>query len=188
MPSPSFIVYVTGMTNAGKSTFLHAAPLQWGRVEVGKWMRAKYPPSHFKGQSNPAHTAVEAWQMYTDAIDLFEGEGRSIILVDGQPRDIDKMEAVLADNRHSGHRLFLHLWAAPEILAERARARDGRDAEKLALSQARLVNDVAPNYHLLCRIMLAREPLLLFNTSSATWNVADVVTDIYRAASGWQAR
>jgi hypothetical protein len=185
--SPAFLVYVTGMTNAGKSTLLNAAPAEWGRVEIGKWMRAKYPPSHFAGQSNPKHTAVEAWQMYLDAVARFEEAGIAIILIDGQPRDTEQCEAVLADKYHRGHRLFLHLWAPPEILAARAKARDGDDAEKLALSHARLTNDVAPNYHLQCRIASAGEPVLTRNTCATNWQIRSVIKDIQMAATGWRA-
>jgi hypothetical protein len=186
MHTPAFLVYVTGMTNAGKSTFLNAAPQEWGRVEIGKWMRAKYPPSHFAGQSNPKHTAVEAWQMYLDAVARFEEAGCSIILIDGQPRDTEQCEAVLHDKYHRGHRLFLHLWAPPEILAARAKTRDGDDAEKMALSHARLTNDVGPNYHLLCRVASAGEPVMIRNTTAATWSIDAVIDDIHHAAAGWK--
>jgi predicted kinase len=175
---PAFLVYVNGVTNAGKSTFINAAPADWGRVEVGKMMRAKYPPSYFAGQCNPKHTAAEAWQMYVDGIRTGEAEGRRVIVIDGQPRDSDQCEAIIADRRHHGRRLFLHLWAPPDTLLARARARDGDDADKLALTMARLTNDVTPNYDLLCRLTLAREPIVMRNTKAAAWNITDVVRDV----------
>lgn len=179
----AFLVHVTGVTNAGKSTFLAAAPAPWGRVEIGKLMRAKYPPSHFKGQSNPTHTAAEAWQMYLTGIAECEDRGCQIILIDGQPRDHKQLDAVLASRRHTRFlRMFLHLWAPAEILAARAQARDGADEEKLALTRQRLVNDAQPNYSILCRVLAAGEMVRAFDTSAKSWHVKEAVATIENVA------
>jgi hypothetical protein len=170
MPHPTFLVHVMGVTNAGKSTFIAKAPAAWGRVEVGKMMRAKYPPDYFKGSAAPAHTAAEAWQMYLAGIADCEDRGCGIVLVDGQPRDHKQTDAVLASRRHGRFlRMFLHLWAPAAVLTERARARDAGDAAKMALSQQRLRNDVGPNYDILCRLVAANESVVAFDTTTPTW-------------------
>lgn len=177
MTAPAFLLYLLGCTNAGKTTFIDAAPADWGRVEVGKQMRAKYPPSHFAGQSNPAHTALEAWAMYEDGIAAAERNGATIILIDGQPRDARQCEAILKDDRHSGRRMFLHLWAPPGVLAMRARARDGGDSEKMALTTARLVNDIPPIYNILCRLQSRGELVIVRDTSASDWSLRDAIMD-----------
>jgi cytidylate kinase len=154
-----FIVYVIGATNAGKSTLMDAVKndVTQGTVEVGKMMRAKYPPEHFAGQSNPAHTAVEAWQMYLDGIAQAEAAGKQAVWVDGQPRDMAQLAKVTAT---SDPRLFVHLWAPAEIREERARTRDAQDPAKLALSLTRLNGDLPALYNILTTLLLLDEPVL----------------------------
>jgi hypothetical protein len=178
MTTPAFLIHVIGCTNAGKSTLLAAAPQDWGRVEVGKTLRAKYPPSHFAGQCNPKHTAVEAWQIYLDGVAAAEAEGRRIILIDGQPRDVDQCAAALSDRHHIGLRMFLHLWAPPETRAARAHARDGADPARMALTTARLINDVPANYEVLCALMAKNALVVTVDTNANEWSTRDLVMDL----------
>ena len=102
------VLHVLGATNAGKTTFLDQMVDIYGdrvrRVEIGKILRAKYldpdsphfEPDKFKGQSNPKETADEAWKLYLDLVnEATNAEGVEIVLVDGQPRDVEQAEAVM---------------------------------------------------------------------------------------------
>jgi ATPase subunit of ABC transporter with duplicated ATPase domains len=93
--SKQTVVAIMGPTCAGKSTFLNYAvekdPGHVGLVEVGKMLRAKYPPSYFEGQAAPAKTQKEAWDMCEGRIRDHLAEGKTIVLVDGQPRSHDQV-------------------------------------------------------------------------------------------------
>lgn len=143
------LVFVMGATNSGKTTFLEKMakdyPNPVGLVEVGKMMRAKYPPEHFAGQAAPKHTAIEAWSMMTVAVEHCIDGRKRLILIDGQPRDMEQAIGVLdkyySDTDNLSSVKFLHMWALPDIRIARATNRDGHDVEKLALSIARMHND-----------------------------------------------
>lgn len=161
------LVYVIGPTNAGKTTLMDLCLLNDSivLVEVGKWLRAKYPPSHFQGQSNPKHTADEAWALYTEGLrNGIANQKCKIIVCDGQPRDIKQTEDVIAESRF--HKLFVHLWAPDDVREKRAEARDFDSPEALALSKARLINDIPSNYGVLVRLLNAKQTLWSFDTSS----------------------
>lgn len=162
------LIFVIGPTNAGKGSLLAAAhrrsPGRVGLVEVGKMMRAKYldpasphyDPDHFKGQAAPKHTAEEAWQMMVDGLKANSAEGKSVILVDGQPRDIEQAERI-----HHKYELgydwnvaFAHIYAPESLRLERALQRDAGDPAKLALSKARLQGDAVGLYEVMTRLFL----------------------------------
>lgn len=92
------VIFLLGMTNAGKSTFIEGLkPYQHiGAVEVGKLLRAKYPPSYFEGSMAPAKTAVEAMAMCQAGITEAAATGRKFCIVDGQPRDIPQAKMLPA--------------------------------------------------------------------------------------------
>ena len=70
------LVFVIGATNAGKSTLINAArELGCCVVEVGKMMRAKYPPEYFKGSAAPEHTDKESWGMLLDGLEQAKLQG-----------------------------------------------------------------------------------------------------------------
>jgi hypothetical protein len=171
------LFFVIGATNAGKSTFLSDAAYGYGNriglVEVGKLMRMKYPPSHFKGQSNPKHTAVEAWQMMVDGVERAKQDMKHLILVDGQPRDIQQTHDIINNYIYHNDDLncaVIHLYAPLEVRQQRAMERDGSDKEKLELSLARLHNDMAPLYDVLALLHeCAPERLITFNTSKTAY-------------------
>lgn len=160
------MVYVIGPTNAGKTTLMDlcAPDERIVTVEVGKWLRAKYPPSHFQGQSNPRHTAVEAWSLYLDGLQRGIDDPKcKMIVCDGQPRDIKQTEDVIAEGRF--YKVFVHLWAPDDVREKRAEARDFDSPEALALSRARLVNDIPSNYAVLIRLLNAKEKVWTYDTS-----------------------
>lgn len=142
-----FLFFVVGATNVGKSSFLTAIRDVGGNqvhlVEVGKQLRAKYPPEHFQGQCNPAHTADEALQMCLDGIEAGEKAGAKIILVDGQPRDVKQAQDILAW-RGAGNRTkaVIHLMCPREERERRARVREAEHPSALELALARLDRDV----------------------------------------------
>jgi len=164
------IVHVIGVTCSGKSTLMDVArnrPL-WGTVEVGKLMRAKYPPEYFAGQCNPTHTADEAWRMYLDGLEKNRKRGTVCCFVDGQPRDQSQFDEILQDKVDTHH--FLHLWAPKGLLLLRSTERDGADEERLKLSSARIDNDVPALYMLLSQVLAYRLPLRAYNTSDSEYD------------------
>lgn len=142
-----YLFFVVGATNVGKSTFLSAIRSALGKqvhlVEVGKWMRAKYPPEHFKGQAAPAHTQKEALEMLFGGIEKGREDGATIILVDGQPRDVEQSQTIKAKFRDEMELNLgvLHLVCPREERERRARARD-LSPEAIQLSLDRMDRDI----------------------------------------------
>ncbi len=161
------LIFVMGVTNVGKSTLMDTArgydakpdPADEGRVfgagigliEVGKMMRAKYPPEHFKGQGAPAHTQVEAWQMLLDSLKTHVENGMRVAIVDGQPRNLEQCEWALA---MPNPKLFLHLWAPPRVREARAAKRDVADPDRAKLTAARLTTDLVALYDVMMRLQV----------------------------------
>jgi adenylate kinase family enzyme len=148
---PTVVVAIMGPTCAGKSTLLERLKAELGDrasfVEVGKMLRAKYPPEYFQGQNNPKHTAQEAWDLCVEGIDRGRREGRAFVFVDGQPRDIPQTDAMVA----LGVSRYLLLTCSIEESENRARAsRSGADLETLALPRIR--NDRVAYYEVLMRL------------------------------------
>lgn len=128
------LIHVIGGTNAGKSTFLHqlanhSPALGVHLVEVGKILRAKYPPEKFKGQMAPDETEKEAWSLYCAGVrEGFKNPLCSFILVDGQPRRMSQYSKVAAQAERCeavGLETWFVLVHAPyEIREARALVRD----------------------------------------------------------------
>lgn len=156
MPN-KYLFFVVGATNVGKSTFLNAIKLALGKqvhlVEVGKWMRAKYPPEHFQGQAAPAHTQEEALHMLFGGIREGEANGSTIILVDGQPRDIEQAREIMAwsEKDWTWTKATIHLVCPREERERRARLREPGNAAALQLSLDRLDRDVLSLHEVLIR-------------------------------------
>jgi hypothetical protein len=146
----SQIIFVMGPTCAGKSTFLDAArdfyePGDVGFVEVGKMMRAKYPPSYFAGMAAPKHTAHEAWEMCEGKIDDHRSAGKRIVFVDGQPRDEDQ-----ARNACTFYPKAKFVWLNCPLALRETRGSITRDPEEYAtLTKPRLTNDMIQGYETL---------------------------------------
>lgn len=180
MRSKTGLLFVIGPTNAGKSTFLQKAKAAWpevGLVEVGKMMRAKYPPEHFQGQAAPAHTQVEALQMMMDGIKAAEAAGCPMALIDGQPRDMDQLKLILG-MRDKYMIAFLHLWAPLEERERRARERDKDNPAKLELSLARMKNDPPMIYEIFSTVITTPCVAATRNTSQDGGNVLDCLDNV----------
>lgn len=139
------LVFVMGPTGAGKSTLLDllrqcdADVCRVATVEVGKTLRAKYPPEHFAGQCNPQHMQEEAWAICEEGVKSAREAGAQLILVDGQPRDIPQVHLSIERFPDSEYRKKYLLLYVP--LEERdRRVRDRKDYESLA--KPRLTNDM----------------------------------------------
>ena len=160
LPTEIPLIFVMGATNVGKTTFMDLCrgyPRQVGLVEVGKLMRAKYPPEHFKGSGAPAHTQVEAWQMMTDGIAAHAAgtdphvPSVGVVVIDGQPRNVEQTQWALA---MPNPKVFLHLWCPPDVRQDRAQKRDAADPAKLELSMRRMIDDPRVLYDCLTMIDL----------------------------------
>ena len=175
------LVFVIGPTNAGKTTLMDAGRKNpyVGLVEVGKMMRQKYPPEHFKGQANPKHTAVEAWQMFLDGIAAAEAANREIVLVDGQPRDDEQCTASMLMRQPKA---YVNLWASVETREARAKARDGADPAKLALSMARLHGDLPKLYDVMSRVQANGFTVHAVNTEAPGYDANNLLLRLLEAS------
>lgn len=163
------LVFVMGPTCAGKSTLFdyvrkHAPHI--GLVEVGKMFRAKYPPSYFQGQAAPAHTREEAWQMCEGAIREHAAAGKLHVLVDGQPRSIDQVEACFTKLADFPRKLFVYLDPG---LEERTRRLVGRfklpeEQEAFELGRQRLTNDISTYEVVLAELARRTQEVHTFDT------------------------
>lgn len=164
------LIFVMGPTCSGKSTLLSAAAdvsPHIGLVEVGKILRAKYPPSHFEGQCNPTKTAGEAWELCVQEVMARESEGKSIILVDGQPRDKTHVQKICETfvRRGKFKVRFILVDAELDQREKRARAsRAGEDLEKLALP--RLTNDMISNYTVIVELIKEGQNVEVFDSTN----------------------
>ncbi len=190
------LIFVIGPTNAGKGTLLEAAKKtgqrRVGLVEVGKLMRAKYldpqsphyDPDHFKGQAAPKHTAVEAWQMMLDGVANCDASKNDIILVDGQPRDIEQCERIhhqfeIGAGINRGWTVaFAHVYAPEDLRRSRAEQRDANDPAKLALSRARLQGDLIMLYEVLTRLIQYKSKVITLHNDGVV-SPLDLAHDLF---------
>ena len=183
----SVIVFVLGATNCGKSTLLsYAKTIQtsegvcpYGFVEVGKMMRAKYPPDFFDGNGAPAHTQKEAWKMFLDGFHTERDAGKDIIFVDGQPRNMEQYKWACA---LSYSMCYAHLFASYEVKKARAMERDCDDPKKLELSLKRLETDIPPLYDIVSHISARGDhPITHYNTEKE--KTSDILMGVTRMAN-----
>jgi adenylate kinase family enzyme len=161
------LIFVIGATNSGKGTFLAQTKAIFGDkvglVEVGKMMRAKYPPEHFQGQAAPSHTQDEAWAMMQSRISELVDQKVPIIVVDGQPRDHKQLHGIL--NEYGEHnKVFVHLFASKQCRLARALQRDAPDVSKIMLSLDRLTGDIPVLYEILSTLMAENQIITTINT------------------------
>jgi hypothetical protein len=174
------LLFVTGATNAGKSTFLakmaSARRDAVGLVEVGKALRKKYGDAYFQGQAAPKHTAAEAWQLMVEGIDFLRATGRQVILIDGQPRDIEQADMIY--NEYAADPSYdvevVNLYCPTWVRRLRAERRDGGDAEKLKLSMARMEGDLPRLYEVLSVVMQHGLNVLTFDTSLPSYDLDEI--------------
>jgi adenylate kinase family enzyme len=169
----TFLFFVMGATNVGKSTFLQSVKDAWPNdvhlVEVGKALRAKYPPEYFQGQGNPAHTQQEAIDLCFAGILDGEFLGRRYILVDGQPRDVGQAESIMKFDGCSSlrERAVIELVCPREERRRRAMNRDRSDGSSLALALERLDRDVLQLHEVL--LAFTKYQIHRFNTGKETY-------------------
>jgi hypothetical protein len=182
----SLIVPVIGPTCAGKSSLLEAArkyndgchaPV-FGLVEVGKALRAKHPPEFFRGQAAPKHTREEAWTLCDDRVREHIQNKIPIILIDGQPRDVDQLQRMI-DEPWPGHPLYyIHLYASR--YTRRARAWKARtdSLENLELALARIDGDAALYYDLLTIMAYTNIALTVYATDHPDFSFTAVLNHL----------
>jgi predicted GTPase len=155
-----------GPTCAGKSTLINrllSLTPKVGAVQIGKLMRAKYGEAHFQGQAAPAHTQTEALQMYFDETNRLVSEGKELILIDGQPRDVEQARTMA--NAWPQHNVqYLLITADHDVREERAK-KDREPGPNLDLAIARLINDYKSNYLVMCELIKQNIPITVVDTS-----------------------
>ena len=159
------IIYMMGVTNAGKTTLIDKLVEQdsrIGAVQVGKEFRRRYPPGHFAGQGAPDHTEEEALRIYSELLDL--AKDKQIVLVDGQPRRMSQVPLVIEGAHKAGfnNQHALWLWEPDEVLLERILLRFPGDSlperQGRELCHQRLVNDKKDLYPVLWHMTRAGVP------------------------------
>lgn len=180
----SFLFFTMGGTNVGKTTFLEtvkkAYPEEVHLVEVGKILRAKYPPGYFQGQGNPAHTQKEAIELCFSGIREGEEKDARFIFVDGQPRDAGQAMEIMrfSDCNVFRERATIELVCPRKERAERAALRDAHDPDKLRLAMDRLDRDILHIHEVL--LVFTRYPIHRFNTAAAAYSPLGAFQTILR--------
>jgi hypothetical protein len=192
------LVFMMGPAGVGKSTAIqHIFDLgqadpkgrRFGRVEVGKMMRAKYcdpasphyVPDYFKAKSDaenaaaPKHSQAEAWQMLVDGIERCRAAGDSFVLIDGQPRDFDQVRGAIA---LPDPRTFVNLFAPVAVRAERVAKRDADNPEAATLSGPRVKGDIPRLYEIICTLWAAGENVVTYDTSVDGYTPSQIHTDL----------
>lgn len=159
-----------GPTCAGKSKLIQRlieiAPDKVFPVEVGKMLRAKHGEDYFKGQAAPQHTQGEAWQMYLTGVEEGIAKKRGLIVVDGQPRDVQQAKDIIGRWRHP-HRASFVLVHADHAERERRAAKDRCDSKaNMDLAFARLTNDYRNCYVVMVELLRDNECIRVFDTTS----------------------
>ncbi len=182
------LMFVIGATGAAKSTFLKAAqeamPERVGVVEVGKKMRAMFPPDYFKGQAAPAHTEQLAMELCDDGILDCIRNGKSVVLIDGQPRTVEQANILIGKYTGGIDTLkyncrFIHLFAPTAVCKERLLKRDGADAGSLDLAMARLTGDLPALYEVLSILIdFDSNRVLTFDTSNPKYDPATALKSL----------
>lgn len=161
-----------GTTCSGKSTFLEYAekkhPDLIGTINVGKMMRAKYPPEHFKGSAAPEHTEVEAWGMFCTALRKHITAKKKLILADGQPRSYNQVQwAIEMVNDVKFTVEFILFDCRKRIRQARLVERFADNPESLNLGLERLTNDMVLYYTVLAELVHADLKVEIIKTDTA---------------------
>jgi adenylate kinase family enzyme len=145
-----------GPTCTGKSTLISYIANNHpdvGVVSVGKILRAKYRASYFKGSGCPQETAEEAWNLCEENVEKFLTDDKKLILIDGQPREVDQVDKIL----HAWGDLclrFILLDAGTDVRAARAALRyRPEQVEEIELTKNRLYADVLSNFKVVAHLL-----------------------------------
>jgi len=164
------LLHLLGCTGAGKTTILDALGTETavGTVAVGRMFRAKYPPEYFQGQAAPKHTQDEALQMYQEGVQAEIAAGKSLVLIDGQPRDFSQVAAITSMwPTHAVRYLLVH--ATQEV--REARLRESRSGSNLELALNRLEGDYKGLHEVTTELLLAGKKIEVVDTGSLGFDV-----------------
>ena len=166
------ILSVIGVTCSGKSTFIDYCVKEFGDivfpVQIGKILRAKYPPEYFEGLGAMAKTSAEVSQLLRRAITEFAQSDKVVMLLDGVPREASQvplLQQLATDSGILGI-YCLHLQCSDDILRQRAEA--SRSGASLDLALARITNDKIMYEKVVPKIAEASIPYLQQSTEDAT--------------------
>lgn len=171
------ILHLMGATCSGKSTLIDELVKHQGvgAVQIGKILRKKYGEAYFKGQGAPAHTANEAIQIYMEEIENHVDAGKKLIIVDGQPRDVNQAKIML--NAWPEHKVvFYSLFAEHEVREERAKAT--RVGDDLDLTVQRLNNDYKPCYMVAMTLLEHGQKITAIDTGAKDFSIKETVQSI----------
>lgn len=164
------VIHIMGGTCTGKTTLVDTLAKRPSvhAIFVGRMLRAKYGPDYFKGQAAPAHTQVEAWAIYWQGLQEAQASNKSIVLVDGQPRDIGSVDKTLKEARlQNAKPTFVLLHADFNVREDRAR-KGRQPGPDLNLALARLYDDYATCYTILTELAQAGIVPFVIDTSKIT--------------------
>jgi len=143
------LLFMMGPTNVGKSYTINYAVEKYDgyKISVGQLLRDKYGPDFFKGQQAPEHTRAEALKMMIEGIQAGIDEGRSLILIDGQPREPGQIDAIFENYIEGPMKVlvdvhFCLLHCDDDLRMDRLKKRD-KDPAALELSTKRFNRDLA---------------------------------------------
>lgn len=177
---PLLTVFVGGVTNSGKSSFIRdllndidkvqSDPevadrlmdafgegfyIKAGAVHVGKEMRKLFPPEHFQGKGAMKETEETALQLYAKGME--ENSGCDVVAVDGQPRMKSQIPLVMDLSKGPTlSRFYVFLTCPDEELVRRLEQRDDSLMAR-ELSEKRLVNDRVQLYDVITELICRRE-------------------------------
>lgn len=180
------IVHLMGMTGAGKSTLIRRLcqfePEKVGAIEVGRMLRAKYGEAYFNGQAAPKHTQGEAWDMYVAGVNALVAQKKQLILVDGQPRDIQQARDVEGLWKYPHRTDFVLLHADHETrldrVKERAKTADN-PTDHLALALQRMHNDYVNFYVVTAELLRQGQCIRVIDTNLSPDALAERVLAEY---------
>lgn len=144
------IVFCMGVTCSGKTTFIDFCTEEEekiGAIKVGEEMRLRHPTEYFDGLAAMDSTEDEAWEIFNEQLADNVRRGKSIILVDGQPRLPSQVDHCLGIVESQGFICkFLWFHVDNEELDKRMNGRFEGQIGALNLAKLRMINDKVQLY------------------------------------------
>ena len=164
------MVFCMGVTCSGKTTFIDLCTVsrkRFGAIKVGNEMLLRYPPERFNGLAAMDDTEEEVWEIFQEQLDDRISEGKSIILVDGQPRTVSQVDKCLEAASEAGFSakfLWFHVTSKElnERLGKRFEMQSGaHELSRHELSRQRMTNDKIQLYDVIQELFISEhfEPL-----------------------------
>lgn len=152
-------LYIVGVTCTGKDylmDFMESQDPTIGSVRVGKILRERYPPDHFKGSGAPEHTEKEALEIFESEIQRLKG--KRTVLISGQPRRLSQIKPTIG--KYKGSIIWLH--ASDDVIRQRISNRSEADQE---LALQRIKNDKIDLYTVMHELWCQQDiPIHSYNT------------------------